>query len=634
MKIKFIVFLLLVFSLIGLSSCDNETNTPTPPVTGQTNYYVDFTVDSLNVYIYDTAILPLDTDADTANLTIVSSNDSVVKVEGLKIKSISKGSATITATTSNGKSDTMTVTVVDDGNVPFLSLPSEDVDLLKNSQYPINAKVQFRGEEVQATYTYNSSNPDIVSVDENGMLTTHSLGEATINIYANYNGYSNNEFSSLHRTMTVVVKPTVVFNIDADNLIVNTRTELINGVQYLNEVNLSGSLLTDGETKKLADINCQWISSNEEVVTIENNKIVGHKEGNAVIYAQTTIDNVVYKSNSLNVSVEKPTIVIENLSMDIDLSSDNVVIPTDIMLNGDNSILNVYDKEEPSINIYNDGKLQNYDELGPRKWIIESTNNNYQIDVVCCSKIITTKDELASLHTFGKNVIKGEDGIISYEGYFILSNNIDMKGTRFRTNCGISTGATSYIYNGFIGVFDGRGYTISNATVAASNSGLFPTLNVNSVIKNVAFLNASVSGDSGLISSNFGGKLENVYVEGKLNCTRATALSSSSLLASNIYDGAKISNCIVKVLNPTTNNVYSSAIGMLVTAKEEALENVYVLGTDSKSLTTSIGDKYSSLKNDSNGQFANYSDLLLEDLSTFNNYWIFGETEIEFSSNH
>ena len=63
MKIKFIVFLLLVFSLIGLSSCDNETNTPTPPVTGQTNYYVDFTVDSLNVYIYDTAILPLDTDA-------------------------------------------------------------------------------------------------------------------------------------------------------------------------------------------------------------------------------------------------------------------------------------------------------------------------------------------------------------------------------------------------------------------------------------------------------------------------------------------------------------------------------------------------------------------------------------------
>lgn len=630
MKNKVIAILMILSSIIFLSSCiGNNGSNQTPPASDS---YVDFTVETLSVYLYETVELPLNTNVEEVNIT--SSNESIVKVEGTQIKPFSKGAATITATISDEISDSIVVTVIDDGNVPFLTLSNDDLELLTDTEYQIDAKVLLRGNEVDAAYEFVSSNSDVVSVDTNGLLTTHKLGEAIINVYANYSGYSNNEFNSLQRTISVVVKPTVVFDIEADSLTVNTRTELINGIQYSNMIDLSGTLLTDDGIKNLDDVDCQWISSNEEVVTIENNKIIGHKEGTAEIYAQTTINNVIYKSNHLNISVEKPTIVIDDYSMDIDLSKESVVIPTDMMVGGDSTILNVYDEENPNFNIYSNGKLHNYDELGPRRWIIESTNNNYKIDVVCCSKIITSKDELALLHTFGKNVIKGEDGVISYEGYFILGNDIDMKGTRFRTYCGISTGATSHIYNGFIGVFDGRGYTVSNATVAASNSGLFPTLNVNSIVKNVAFMNATVSGDSGLISSNFAGKIENVYVEGKLTCTRATALSSSSLLASNIYDGAKISNCIIKVLNPNVNNAYSSAIGMLVTAKEEALQNVYVLGTVSKSLATSIGDKYSSLKNDNNGQFVNYSDLLQEDLSLFNNYWIFGDSGISFSASH
>ena len=632
MKNKFIAILILLISIISLSAC--RENTENPPVTNPTEFNVDFTADSLSVYLYESANLPIITNADETNITITSSNDSIVKIEGTKIIPVSNGTAKITATVTGGKTDSVTITVVDDGNVPFLSISNDNIELLKNTEYPIDAKVLLRGKEVQATYTYASSNPDIVSIDENGLLTTHQVGEAIINIHANYNGYTSDNFNSLHRTLSVNVKPTVVFDIEADSLIINTRTEEINGTKYSNEVQLSGSLVTDNGIKNLSEVTCQWVSSNEDVATVVNNKIIGHKEGYADIYAQTTVNGIVYNSNSLNISVEKPTIIINDLSIDIDLSKENVTIPTDIMLNGDSVILSVHDKENLKDNIYKDGKLLNYDSLGPRKWIVESTNYNYEIEVVSCSKIITTKDELASLHTFGKNVIKGEDGIVSYEGYFILANDIDMKGTRFRTNCGISTGATSNVYNGFIGVFDGRGFTIKNATVAASNGGLFPTLNVNSTVKNVAFINATVSGDSGLISSNFGGKIENVYVEGKLNCTRATALSSSSLLVSNIYDGAKISQCIVKVLNPTTTNAYSSAIGMLVTAKEEALENVYVLGTTSKSLATSIGDKYSNLKNDNNGQFANYLDLLSEDLSNFNEYWYFGETEIIFSNNH
>ena len=71
---------------------------------------------------------------------------------------------------------------------------------------------------------------------------------------------------------------------------------------------------------------------------------------------------------------------------------------------------------------------------------------------------------------------------------------------------------------------------------------------------------------------------------------------------------------------------------MLVTAKEDALENVYVLGTNTKVLSTSAGDRYALLANEGNGQFINYSDLLLVDLSSFNNHWVFGDTNISFTN--
>ena len=73
---------------------------------------------------------------------------------------------------------------------------------------------------------------------------------------------------------------------------------------------------------------------------------------------------------------------------------------------------------------------------------------------------------------------------------------------------------------------------------------------------------------------------------------------------------------------------------MLVTAKETSLENVYVLGTETKIISTSVGDRYSVLANENNGQFINYSNLLLNDLSSFNEYWVFGENEIIFSNSN
>ena len=79
-------------------------------------------------------------------------------------------------------------------------------------------------------------------------------------------------------------------------------------------------------------------------------------------------------------------------------------------------------------------------------------------------------------------------------------------------------------------------------------------------------------------------------------------------------------------LSPKSNSLevaYNSA-------KEDALHNVYVLGTNYKVISTTAADKYNILINQDNGQFENYSDLLLQDLSSFNECWEFNEDSIIF----
>ena len=628
MKKKFLLIILILIAT--LSSCKNNGT----PDDEENEYFIEFTTEKLNIYSFDVHELPINTNAEDHLIKYSSSNEEIVKINNNSIIPISGGTAEITASLEDGKTDSMVVVVEEDGNVPYLSVSEDEISLFENSTYSIKSTVSLRGKEVDATYSYTSTDTNIVTVNESGNIIAVSSGLAYINVVANYNGYSGDEYYSLSRTVKVIVQPQIILSISCDSLKINNRIDTINDVEYSNQTNLSGFFVVNGEYKNIFDSDVTWVSSNSNVAVIEGEKIIAKEVGTTDIYAVKTIDDVVYTSNYLTISVEKPMVLVNNDPIDIDLYTNEINLSTGYMCNNDETILNIYDSANPTLKIYDGEKLTNYEEIGPREWIVESTNNCYLINVISCSKIITTKDELASLHTYGKNVVKGSSGIVSFDGYFILGSDIDMKGVRFRTFCGIGTGATSVLYNGFLGTFDGRGHTITNASVAASNGGLFGTMNKSSIVKNVAFKNATVSGDSGLISSNFAGTIENVYVEGKLTCTRASATSPSSLLVSKIYDGAKISNCIIMITNSTVNNNYSSAIGMLVSAKEDAFKNVYVLGTDFKVFSTSAGDKYNTFTYENNGQFVEYSNLLDKDLTSFNNYWIFGDGGISFSASH
>lgn len=629
MKIKIVLYVSIC--VLFLSSC---TKKDIPEEKPNPDHFVEFITETLNLNTFELHDLPIHTNAPLDLVTFSISDESIAGVINNQIRAYAEGTVTITANLKNGKSDALVVVVKEDGNVPFLDVEEDEINLFEKATYQLHTNVTLRGQEVKSSLNFSTTDHEIAAVDDSGRITAKKAGITYINISADYHGYTGETYQSLKRTVKVVIQPQIVLTISSESSSVNNRSDIINGIEYSNKTDLTGSVFLNGEYIDIFDESITWVITNPEIAKVEHNKIVGKAVGETEIYAQITIDGIKYTSNHINIAVKKPIVDVNKPAMDIDLYVNEINLSTSFMLDGDSTILKIYDKANPSVNIFDGEKLINYDEIGPRQWIIESTKNSYLMDIIVASKIITNRDELGLIHTYGKHLVKGPSGITSFDGYFILADNIDMRGTRFRTYCGPGTGATSVIHDGFKGTFDGRGYTVSNASVAASEGGLFATMNQSSVIKNVAFINANVSGDSGLISSNFGGTIENVYVEGKLVSTRATALSPSSLLASRIYDGAKISNTIIKITNSEDNFDYSSAIGMFVTAKEDALNHVYVLGTASKVLSTTVKDKYNVLTHENNGQFSNYSELLLKDLTSFNSYWKFSNHQIEFSNNH
>lgn len=107
----------------------------------------------------------------------ISSNKDVLKVNSDgRIEAKSKGTSTLTVKTSNGKTDTMEIIVV---NVPEeIKIKSEITELTVGQEYELEYEVTPLDSE--ADYTWSSSDEDIITVNENGKITAIKEGIATI----------------------------------------------------------------------------------------------------------------------------------------------------------------------------------------------------------------------------------------------------------------------------------------------------------------------------------------------------------------------------------------------------------------------------------------------------------------------
>ena len=138
-------------------------------------------------------------------------------------------------------------------------------------------------------------------------------------------------------------------------------------------------------------------------------------------------------------------------------------------------------------------------------------------------------------------LLVSDDGIvrISTEEQFIAMRN-ETVGTFVLVNDITLTKPLEGNSTVFSGTFDGNGFAIINATI--KSNGIFYTMK--GTFKNVAIVDATLSGQGGIVSYNISsvGKIDNVYIS-----IKKLMAEGSGGIVRNGNASAKITNCVVYV---------------------------------------------------------------------------------------
>ena len=233
--------------------------------------------------------------ATNKTVTWTSSNTAVATVSDGTVKGVAEGTAVITATTSNGKTATATITVTGktmtylDGDGIYFEKPSGwgsniNVYLFSNNQtvgaeWPGTAMKDL-GDGIYG-YEYDTT-------DSNLMVIFNDGGSQTDNLKYVKNGYYNS--SGYVRTVERVteVKPTGI-----------TLDQTVLDVDITQTAQLNATITPSNATNKTVT----WTSSNTSVATVSNGLITPKSVGVTTITAKT--------SNGLTATAEVH--VIENL---------------------------------------------------------------------------------------------------------------------------------------------------------------------------------------------------------------------------------------------------------------------------------------------------------------------------------
>ena len=161
---------------------------------------------------------------------------------------------------------------------------------------------------------------------------------------------------------------------------------------------------------------------------------------------------------------------------------------------------------------------------------------------VVVTHLISTATELTDFVKVLVGYGKGGDNLQSSAIYAVLANDIDYKGGNLVTN----TDRTNYDTN-WCGVFDGRGFVISNIVV--DRGGVFGYIR-GGIVKNLGLVNItsnkSAANTGGLLCMMLtgGGLIDNCFVQGSF--TNASTATGGGI-AEFAYGGNTITNCFTVV---------------------------------------------------------------------------------------
>lgn len=157
------------------------------------------------------------------------------------------------------------------------STPEETKLVISNTSLKMT-KGQVR--QITANYsmgiTYESSNPSVAAVDNEGNVTAIGRGKAVITVY-----YNRNSFGEKSAKCEVTVEENAV--VPEESLVLSNSTVEINRAE---NTTVKLSLYYSNSNNDISSsVDIKWTSSNENVVTVSNGLISAKNSGTAVVTA-------------------------------------------------------------------------------------------------------------------------------------------------------------------------------------------------------------------------------------------------------------------------------------------------------------------------------------------------------------
>lgn len=300
---------------------------------------VEFEESNVSLHVGDVKMLNvtvLPGNALDKTFTLASSDDTVVEVDDTgKITAIKIGTATITATTTDGHKTALCTVVVTGVPVTSVTLSSTSLTMDVGDTVTLTAEVNSGATDTSISWT--SVNQSVAYIDADGKITALSAGVSIITAESS---------NGIKETCTVTVKAAEV----------KTEKTPVTGVT----VSPSFTELNVGDTVKLTatvlpvkadNKSVSWESSNTSVVTVSNGRVTAIAPGSATIIV-TTADGG--KTASCTVTVNAGV-------KNIELSSSNGVLSVgeslSLTIMGGSSAGAVWSSSNTSVATVSNGKV-------------------------------------------------------------------------------------------------------------------------------------------------------------------------------------------------------------------------------------------------------------------------------------
>ncbi len=239
------------------------------------------------------------TNSTNKNATWSSSNEDVAMVNNSgKIVAIGAGNAVVTVKTEDGAHTAECKVSVSEPTVRVtgITINKTGLDLEKDSTLNLVAEVQpYNATNKEVTWT--SSNPEVVTVDQYGLIKAISGGTSMITV--------KTKDGNFEKTCMVTVPTKVAvtgISLDKETLTMKTSRAV--------------ELKANIEPVEATNKNIIWTSDNEEVAVVTDGVVVSLKAGSAKITAQT-------EDGGFTATCE---VTVEEQNSDITLSSSNYLI--------------------------------------------------------------------------------------------------------------------------------------------------------------------------------------------------------------------------------------------------------------------------------------------------------------------